>query len=288
MGAGVVLETQLIRGLATGWLRAGPERPDENLPVLFFIHGFPDDAESWQEQIAYFSTRFLILAPFLRGSGPSLPGSDRRRFSLSAVALDHLEILRAESVRLGASRRVVVIGHDIGGIHAVELAHLLGPRLIGLTLINAPSLEQMARRILRPKQVAKSWYIGVFLLPRVAERWFGPGKSGAVRAARRKGGLAADLPLPTSVAPLLEHYRAFFRALPSVLRARRKHLNAPVLVIAGKDDAFLEVPTESELARFAEHAEIRVLDGNHWLQLDHATQVNRMIEKFLCSVGGAS
>ncbi len=50
-----------LRGLRTSFL--WQEAKDPQAPLLFFLHGFPDKAEAWSQQIAYFSESYGILAP---------------------------------------------------------------------------------------------------------------------------------------------------------------------------------------------------------------------------------
>lgn len=275
-----------LRGLSTGWWSSSEPAPGK--PILFFIHGFPDDAESWRPQFELFEQAgYPVIAPYLRGCGPSEPASDRVRYSRDAVVLDHLEILR-EECRTWGEREVVVIGHDIGGMHAWTLARMLGPRLKGLVLVNAPDVGQLLRRVTRPKQVAKSSYIPVFLVRGIADRWFGPEADRSVRFARKKGGLTQPLPLPGDVSSLLEHYRAAFRDFRRVLFQKPDLVRAPVLAIAGKDDAFLEVPTQQEFKGYADKVELRVLEGNHWLQIEQKDQVHRLIQRFVEGASHAS
>ena len=272
-----------IRGLQTGWWSS--TGPEVGKPVLFFIHGFPDDIESWRAQLDLFSgLGYPVVAPYLRGCGPSLRAPDKKRYGRDAVLLDHLEILRQAGEKWG-ERGIVVIGHDIGGLHAWALARALGSRLKGLVLINAPDIGQLFLRLKSVKQIAKSWYIGAFLIPGIAEKWFGLQGERTIRGARKKGGLKDSHPMPGDVSPLLNHYRAAFADFAQILLKKPEPVFAPVIALVGKDDAFLEVPTMAEFKHYAPQAELRVLDGNHWLQIEQKDQVNRIIQRF---VEGAS
>ena len=76
----VALRSTPVRGLETEWVDEGAGSAGR--PVLFFIHGFPDDARVWEEQIAHFSKEYRVIAPQLRGAG----GSSARLFVRPAVA----------------------------------------------------------------------------------------------------------------------------------------------------------------------------------------------------------
>jgi pimeloyl-ACP methyl ester carboxylesterase len=243
--------------------------------VLFFIHGFPDDARVWSNQLAHFSKEYRVIAPHLRGAAGSEPGEDRSRFDLDAVALDHLEILRA-ALTESPNTPVVVVGHDIGGPHAWHLARLLGPQLAGLVLINAPDLGQMGRKLSNPRQLLKSWYIGVILMPKIPE----------LVLERLEDSIFRSLPSRTEKpSALLGHYREFFARLrrhPAAILARSiTRLDAPVLVLWGAKDPYLLPPTEQEMKRLASRPQIRILEGGHWLQHERHDKVNTLIENFL-------
>ena len=274
----VALRSTPVRGLETEWIDEGAGSPGR--PVLFFIHGFPDDARAWEEQIAHFSKEYRVVAPQLRGAGGSRAGTDRSRFSLDAVALDHLEILRA-ALPDEPESRVVVVGHDIGGPHAWHLARLLGPRLAGLVLINAPDLGQMARRFANPRQLLKSWYIGVILAPKIPELLLERFGDHIFR------GVDSRTETPSR---MLGHYREAFALLrhhPARTLARPPKINAPVLVLWGAKDPYLLPPSEPEIGRLASRPLIRILDGGHWLQREKPEKVNSLIEDFLGTEVGA-
>jgi len=262
-----------LRGLRTEWIDEGESSPGN--PVLFFIHGFPDNARVWSDQIAHFSKTYRVIAPHLRGAAGSESGEDRSRFDVDAVALDHLEILRA-ALADSPNAPVVVVGHDIGGIHAWHLARLLGPRLAGLVLINAPDLGQMGRRFSNPRQLLKSWYIEVILMPKVPELILDRLEDRIFR------GLSSRTEKPSA---LLGHYREAFARLrrhpASTLARSVARLDAPVLVLWGAKDPYLLPPTEQEMQRLASRPQIRILEGGHWLQHEKHDKVNALIEDFL-------
>src|SRR5687767_5578947 len=111
-----MLRTETIRNLKTAWLESGPENSDR---IFLFLHGCPDSPEIWDSQIQHFSKNSLVLAPYLRGVGPSESPRKRggdNRYSLDSIALDHLEILRKYDPN--GKRKVVVVGHDIGAPYA--------------------------------------------------------------------------------------------------------------------------------------------------------------------------
>lgn len=268
-----------LRGLETAWLQTEQEvTQSEFKPIFIFLHGCPDNADTWNAQFDHYSARgYTAIAPFARGVDPSSPANDQKRYGLDAIALDNLEILRA--VDQEGDRRVVVVGHDIGAIHAWKLARLLGKRLAALVIVNGPELSQMARRLSNSRQLAKSWYIALFQIPLVPElilkRWEGA----LLSRAQKFAGMPADT--ATSIYPFLAQYRQAARAIPKILRTKEAPLTAPVLVLWGKDDAFLEIPSANEFTRLANNVTVRIIEGDHWLHYNQPDRVNDLIDKFL-------
>lgn len=273
MVEGARFRCEKIRGLETQWWEAGPACG----PILFFIHGFPDHAGVWREQVAHFAKTNRVIAPILRGAedGPSTD-LQLERFETDSVALDHLEILRLQN-DLAPNAEVMVIGHDIGGIHAWTLSRLLADRLSGLVVVNAPELGQMARRLRNPRQAARSWYFGLFMIPRISEFLldrYGP---------EMFKGLRARATLPSA---MLGHYRAAIRSgiahpLKRLVAGAEPRLRAPVLVLWGKDDPYLLPPTQDEVDAIADSASIRILPGGHWLQHEMPERLNQFIAELL-------
>lgn len=264
----MIVRAEKIRNLKTAWLESVPEGyglTDGNEPILFFIHGFPDSPETWKPQFDYFSKRFHIVAPYLRGLSPNEIPRDRKRFSTRSITLDHLEILR--HVDPLGKRPVCVIGHDIGAPYAWELARILKERLKSLIVIDGPSIDQMFRRISNLRQLRKSWYIGLFQLPWLPEF-----------IIRNWG---SSIGISTKTIRCLDHYRCIAREGVRHILKKVPPLSKPVLVLWGKDDRYLEIPTPRELKKLASNHTLRVLEAGHWVNREKAQQVNRLMEEFL-------
>lgn len=274
-----------IRGAQTGWLEYGCD----SKPILLFLHGYPDTAESWMPQINHFKNDYKIVAPFSRGS--SLSQSAKlpvKRYGPDSVVLDHLKILKKIDPLKKAD--IHIVAHDLGVVQAWHLAPYLGGQLKSMSLINGISLAQMARRYANPRQALKSWYIYFFQIPFVADKILerSPGKF--LSFAYRKGGLPAVRrpkvkdSVKGVVGPL-KQYRALFRSLPRTFFEDYPRIDAPVQILWGEEDPFLVPPKRQEIAPFAKNVEIRMLTGGHWLHLDAPEKTNELIEDFLSKAG---
>lgn len=283
--AGYEQKSRKIRGLETAWLEARPSKErQQDAPILIFLHGFPDTAESWSYQLDHFKGRYWVVAPFIRGAAPSEPGRDLRRYGTSAIALDHLAILTA--VDPTKTRRVFIVGHDLGCVHAWSLARLLGPRAAGLVVINGLTVGQMARRLTAPRQLKKSWYMFLMQIPFFPELAVSIAPRKLVALAHAKGELPQEIRPPlrslvgATVGPL-NQYRALAREIPRSILTKEARLVCPVLVLWSARDAFLEPINADEIKPDARDVTIRILPSNHWVQRSNPEQINALIAEFL-------
>lgn len=270
-----------VRGLKTAWLEAGRGKST----LLVFLHGFPDDATVWRSQLGFFGCDFHVIAPMMRGAGGSEAALDSRRYGLAAASLDQLEILK--HCDPSGKKGVVVVGHDLGAVHGWYLAPLLSGRLKGLVVLNGAHLLQMWSRMTHVRQLLKSWYLFLFMLPIVPEvlmRVFG---HTLIRFIYLYGGMPADLAeahakgfshMPETV----KQYREFIKTLPGQLLGRDHYrLKVPVLSLSAMGDPFLEPAHLDELEGLAERPIARVIEGRHWIQCEDPERVNRLLVQFI-------
>lgn len=86
--------------------------------ALVFIHGWSCDRTYWAEQVPYFARTMTVITLDLAGHGDS--GRTQRVWTIQNFATDVATVVKA----VGA-RRVVLIGHSLGGPVAAEAALLL-------------------------------------------------------------------------------------------------------------------------------------------------------------------
>lgn len=88
-------------------------------PVVF-LHGNPTSSHLWRDVLGHVAPHGRCLAPDLAGMGDSakLPGTGDDRYRFAALRR-HLAALLE---RLGVTGRVTLVGHDWGGVLAVDWA----------------------------------------------------------------------------------------------------------------------------------------------------------------------
>jgi pimeloyl-ACP methyl ester carboxylesterase len=100
--------------------------------AIVFVHGWCSDRTFWREQLDVFASDYRVVAIDLPGHGSS--GRTRKKWSLSSFAGDVSTVV--ESLDL---KRVVLIGHSMGGLVSLEAAQLQPDRVIGIIGIDTIS-----------------------------------------------------------------------------------------------------------------------------------------------------
>lgn len=103
-------------------------------PTLVFVHGWSCDARYWRAQVPVFSKKHRVVVLDLAGHGNS--GMSRTKYTMGSFGED----VRAVTEATG-SRRVILIGHSMGGAVIAEAARLTPDRVIGL--IGVDTLENI-------------------------------------------------------------------------------------------------------------------------------------------------
>lgn len=119
--------TVLVRGVKLSVLDTGDHGETAGRPVLVFLHGMRDVAQSLEPIAAPFSNRYRIVLPELRGHGNSdNPGA----YSMENFIIDLHRVLE---VHVG--RPAWIIGHSLGGQIASRFAAVFPELVTGLILI---------------------------------------------------------------------------------------------------------------------------------------------------------
>jgi len=131
-------------------------------PRLLLLHGVGLRAEAWNAQIDMLSRNFEVLAPDLPGHGGS-------------VRLEGTPGLRdfSQSLARFLDRPVVVIGHSMGAMIALDLAIRFPDRVTGVAALNAIFRRTEAAKEAVQKRAESLDGIAVPDPEATLQRWFG-------------------------------------------------------------------------------------------------------------------
>ena len=115
-------------------------------PALVFVHGWNCDRSFWRDQVAYFARTHTVVAIDLPGHGES--GTTRKDWSIPAFGADVAAVVREEGLK-----RVLLVGHSMGGEVSLEAARLLTGRVIGI--IGVDTFQDFAAAV-SPEEIASA------------------------------------------------------------------------------------------------------------------------------------
>ena len=277
----------LFSGLRVRWYERGPM----DAPVVLCLHGFPELAVSWREQLEALSDHYRVVAPDMRGYGGTDAPRKVRDYDLDVLVRDIVELIDA----LGADK-VHLVGHDWGAAVAWEVAQFHGDRLHSLAILNCPPVLRMLEELRRPEQLRRSLYMLFFQLPFVPERLLRADPEATVHKvfldnAYNRAPFTRER-LEPYVRQLrergvsgLNYYRAAVRRLPRKLRPIR----VPTRLIWGLRDKALG-PWFTEPALYQDWVEdfdrVLIEDAGHWVMQEAPQQVNEALRSHFSRARG--
>jgi pimeloyl-ACP methyl ester carboxylesterase len=271
-------------------LRFAVHTAGEGDKLALFLHGFPEAWFSWRHQMPLLAELgYRCWAPDMRGYGDTERPGRTRDYAADRLVDDVAGLMDASG-----SKDVTLIAHDWGGHVAWELASQGARPLSRLVNMNIPHPRVMQRALrTSPAQMRRSWYIFLFQVPVLAERWLARDDHAAIANAFR--GMAVDksrfpdelLDLyrasaakPGAIKAMLSYYRAAIRSPSQRPHARR--IETPTLLIWGEEDTALG----KELAE-GTRAEVKDLTleyiprCSHWVQQEQPEKVNAILRRWL-------
>jgi pimeloyl-ACP methyl ester carboxylesterase len=211
-----------------------------NARPLLFLHGFPDHPPTAVPFLEHLAETHRVVAPWLRGYAPSpIVGP----YDLETLAADALALID----RLGG--QVDLVGHDWGGEITYTVCAAAPSHVRRAVTLAIPHPATLVRSLAHPKQLKKSWYMGLFQFPGadylvrrrqlalIDRLWRAWSPSFTLDSARRDelhACLERSLPAP------LEYYRAIVRPLTTFVHRMRRaeaHIATPLLQLHGSTTA---------------------------------------------------
>jgi epoxide hydrolase 4 len=279
-------EEQLIQvnGVGLHVVCAGP--PDGELVIL--LHGFPEFWRGWIHQIGPLAEAgYRVLVPDQRGYNLSDVPRNVSDYRLDELCKDVIGLLDYFD-----RQQCFLVGHDWGAGVAWAVALTYPERVEKLAILNVPHPAVMADFLrTHPRQMLKSWYIGFFQIPGLAD-WMVRRNDFRQAAAALRGtsreGTFSDTDLleykqawknSGGLTGMINWYRALARYRPAI--PQDSHLSMPVLIQWGQRDAFLSSEMAAESVKRCEQGRLILYENaSHWVQHEEAEAVTQALIAF--------
>jgi pimeloyl-ACP methyl ester carboxylesterase len=236
--------------------------------AIMFVHGYMDGPQVWQRTIEELSLPgWDMLVCHLAPAGAAGASSEA---TLDCYAQQVLALLDAA---LPTPRRVVLVGHSMGGQVAELAARQWQGQLAGLVLITPAPLA------------------GTPLPPEVMERFrsrIGLADPVAIGQGKRALGIGLDddavdvlvrSTLATGSDTALEQLQAWTGG--HAAGAQASAVQAPVLTIATDDRFFTVEMLEHNATRFQRSSVKKIAGAGHWPQLEQPEALAHALEAFV-------
>lgn len=241
-------------------------------PTLVFVHGWSGDARYWRAQVPYFSKKHRAVALDLAGHGHS--GSTRTRYTMASFGED----VRAVVEAIGA-RKVILIGHSMGGSVIAEAARLMPNNLIGLVGIDTleniehPMTTQELKKMLAPLEkdfrTGSRQFVEEMILPttdRQLREWILSDVSAA--------------PPAVALSAMNEMMRQYITGEAAKIF---EQIRVPVITVNGD---LWPINYEANRRHMFSFDAIILKKADHFLMMNRIDEFNAALEKAICILSG--
>lgn len=277
-----------------------------DLPLVVFLHGFPEAAFVWDPVMRLLASHYRCVAPDLRGYGRSSAPSGPEAYRMECLVEDVTGLVAA--LQPASRPAAALVGHDWGGALAWAVAASRPGWMRRLLIINAPHPAPFLRDLQQdPTQQAASAYMNFMCRPD-AERLLA--ENDFARLFRLFTNMGAADPSHPGGAWLDDAMRAQYREVwgrgltgalnwyrasplrpptpqdPAVLDLRlpphRTEVRVPTAVLWGMADLALPARLLDGLDEHVPDLSIERIDGaTHWLIHERPGHVAQPIRGFL-------
>ena len=262
---------------------------------LYLIHGFPDCAENFEEQINFFSENgFKVIAPSLPGYHEDDQELDTyQTLRVAEVLIDFIE-------SLSGKEKIYLYGHDWGAPIAYGIAHLRPDLVERFSAASVPhGISVQTAFLTDGDQQRMSWYMFFFQLPladisvplndyefihRLWREWSPDLKD----YKKYSDKVVSVLSKSNVLEKALAYYRSTFQESLQLERINNKSIELlsskiqpPCIYFHGKNDGCIDYKLSNGMEDFFEKLEIRILDDcGHFLHLEKQDIFNKELLDF--------
>jgi pimeloyl-ACP methyl ester carboxylesterase len=239
-------------------------------PTLVFVHGWSCDARYWRAQLSHFTKNHRVVLIDLAGHGHS--GSTRSQYTMKSFGEDVQAVTEATG-----SRRVILIGHSMGGSVIAEAARLMPNRVIGLigidTLENIEypmtreALDQMIAPLTKDFRTGSRQFVKPMILPSTdpqLREW-----------------ILSDMSAAAPAVALSAMNEMMSQYITKEAAAIFDEIRIPVITVNGD---LWPINYEANRRHMFSFNAIVLKDADHFLMMDRKEEFNRALEKAIDTI----
>jgi pimeloyl-ACP methyl ester carboxylesterase len=260
-------------------------------PVVVLLHGFPQSRACWDLVAPLLREHGLrTVAVDQRGYSPRARPLGRRAYRMNELVADTLAVI--DTVDSGP---VHLVGHDWGAAVAWAVAAEHPSNVATVTALSVPHPGAFLRAVLTSDQVRRSWYMAMFQVPGLAERFLDPRyparRKRFIKALIKSGQdpIRAECDVDRLIAPgALTAALNWYRAIPlSSPRQASRRVTVPTLFVWSDGDIALSRAGAELTERYVDGPyRFEVLDGvSHWMPEEAPGAVADLVAEHVAKYG---
>lgn len=276
-----------ISNITFHYVKKGCDK-NNSRPMLLLLHGFLDFWYIWNKQIPELSSNYCIIAPDLRGYGNTSKPEDSANYLMDILVGDVKNLI--EALRPSNETKVVLVGHDWGGMIAFCFATLYEQIIDKLIIINGMHPQAFRKQLFRSiTQMRMSWYMLPFRKPDIPEKFlimndfnfFENIHKGAF-TVEEENATKYVFSQPGALSAALNYYRAFNNDSNNLDRIPYTKINTTTLLLWAEDDEFLTPPVAWYNRRWLNSSKVVYYpSAGHWVLRECPSQINVHIRNFV-------
>lgn len=262
-------------------------------PMLLFLHGFLDFWYAWNRQIPMLGDDFCVVAPDLRGYGNTTRPDDTALYLMMNLIEDVKGLL--ESLNKEHKRKVILVGHDWGGMISFCFATLNETLIDGMVIINGMHPMAFAKQLFRSvTQMRMSWYQLPFRHPVVPEQYLIMwdllyfNKMHRVFTDEEKYAHKYVFSKEGALTGAINYYRAFNNDSKQLGKLPYRKINVSTLILWADADEYITSPVAEYNQEWLNTSKVVYYKGaGHWLTRECPSQVTERIREFAKNISRA-
>ncbi|MEO0368087.1 MAG: alpha/beta hydrolase [Pseudomonadota bacterium] len=280
-----------VNGARYGYLEAGQG------PMVLLIHGYPDNAYSWEHQITFLADAgYRVIVPFARGYAPTKTGKGSF-FDRATIALDMVGLID----ELNEGDPVYLVGQDWGAAISYGILGAFPEKIKRAVVLAVPHPVEINRTLRKSlRHCLRSFHWFLFQLPWFPEKLIRWSRGGFLRFlwkiwspdfndAEHVDQVTSAMLQGRGVEDTLAYYRAAVQTayrdqnLKSVFERLDDKISVPTLTLCGRQDMRKELlPRAADC--FCESADYQwslIDNAGHFLHREQPEVVNKEILRWL-------
>ncbi|KAL3250667.1 hypothetical protein MRX96_055413 [Rhipicephalus microplus] len=219
-------------------------REDANQTTLLLLHGFLDFWYIWNRVLPRLGEEFCVIAPDLRGYGNTTRPNDTAEYLMTKLIGDVKGLV--EHFNRNKSRKVVLVGHDWGGMISFCFATMHEELIHKMVIINGMHPRAFIKQLFRSvRQMRMSWYQLPFRRPIIPEQYLKLkdfaffDKVHKVFTHDEKEAHKYVYAQAGALTGTINYYRAFNNNSNQLSEITYRKINVSTLILWGEQDQFI-------------------------------------------------